>query len=127
MGLDGGGKNNDVDARVCGQQLREIVENGNRLRKPPLDGRVGVRHGDKFDGAGFLKPCQVGKVAFTESVDAYQGYAWNSRGVSGARVVPGRVHAAFRGGGLLIHEDGPCELKVDWELEADWELEVGWL
>jgi hypothetical protein len=120
MGLDGGGKNDYVDARVSCQQLRQVIENGYRLCQPSLGRRVGVRHGDEFDGAGFLEPCEVGQVPFTEAVDAYQGYAWNSRGVSGGRVATARVRAAFRSGGLLSHEGDPCVLKVDWELKVDW-------
>src|SRR3954451_3784860 len=119
MGLDGGGKNNDVDARDSCQQLRQVIENGHRLSQPSLRRRVGVRHGDELDGAGFLEPCKVGEVPFTEAVDAYQSYAWNSSGVSSGRVVPARMGAAVRGGGLLSHEDDPCELKVDWELNVD--------
>jgi hypothetical protein len=125
MGLDGGGKNDDVDARVCCQQLRQVIENGYWLCQPALRRRVRVRHGNKLDGAGFLESRQIGQVPFTEAVDAYQGYAGNGMGGRGGRSAPSRVGAVFRGGGWSSHEEGPWLQKGKSELKGKFEIEGG--
>ncbi|MDQ0767764.1 hypothetical protein QF031_000513 [Pseudarthrobacter defluvii] len=100
MGLDGRGKDDDVDARLCGQQGVKIGEHGDRIGQGAGLRRDGVGHGHQFQGAGRLQPGQVGEVPLAETVHAHQPDPGDGCGC-------GLQRGGFRGGGMLCDHVGP--------------------